>query len=103
MREFRHNKLSEKQGGSYAVREPEFSFIENVATDRGLAQLDFVHAERETIFKLWGEGMEKEQRDIVSMENTIPVLPRDHSAGHLYGSHATHVSHPSPLLKYSDF
>ena len=39
----------------------------NLSLQRDMArQLDVVHAIKETLFKLWGEGMSKEERDMVS-------------------------------------
>ena len=50
------------------VSDGEQSIVDNLASDPDHTQLDLVHAEKDAMFKLWGEGMSKEQRDVVSTE-----------------------------------
>jgi hypothetical protein len=50
------------------VSDCERGLVENMADDSTHVQPDLVHMVRDSLFKLWGEGMPKEQRDIVSGE-----------------------------------
>lgn len=55
-------------GEHVLVSDGERSIVNNLASGPELTQLDLVHAIKEPLFKLWGEGMSKEQRDVVSKE-----------------------------------
>lgn len=50
------------------VSDGEASIVNNLANDPDHTQLDLVHAVKESLFKLWGEGMPFEQRKEVSKE-----------------------------------
>ncbi len=50
------------------VSDGETSIVNNLASDPDHMQLDLIHAEKEALFKLWGERMPLEQRQEVSRE-----------------------------------
>ena len=60
--------IPKPSGPHVLVSDGERSIVDNLASDPDHTQLDLVHAERDAMFKLWGEGMSKEQRDIVSRD-----------------------------------
>jgi hypothetical protein len=73
------------------VSDGETSIVNNLASDEDHTQLDLVHAEKDALFKLWGEGMPKEQRDVVSRDERGPLHPgqfgQEAQARRRYGRH----------------
>jgi hypothetical protein len=55
-------------GRHVLVSDGERGIVNNLASGPDLTQLDLVHAEKDAMFRLWGEGMPKEQRDVASKE-----------------------------------
>ncbi len=61
--------LMYRPDGNYVlVSDDERSLVDGLQSNAELVQLDLVHAIRQSMFKLWGEGMSKAQRDHISSE-----------------------------------
>ena len=65
------DSIPKATGPHILVSDAERSIRSSLAENSDDIQLDLVHAVKESLFKLWGEGMSKQERDEVSREMKI--------------------------------